>query len=338
MSKLVLVTGANGHIGCHVVRDLLQHGYRVRALVRPNADLRGLDGVSGYETAHGDVQNADSLLKAAEGVDAIIHLAAVYKINARNADEIVKPAVEGTQHILAAAKAHGIQRVVYTSSIAAVGFSDSPEKPRGQNDWNEDAKDAYNFAKTVSEREAQKLAKEYGIHLVVICPAVVTGARDYKMTPSNALIRDLANFKAPTYPGGTNFVDVEDVARAHVLALDKGEAGGRYIIGSENVSLQQVGGIIHSITGKKPLYFPIARWWLLPIMKVLDGIAKKLGFSLPFSYEILHDFLQRWAYFDTRPAQQTFGLQAMPTAEAVKRSLQWLKSQNQLRASVSEKL
>jgi len=203
----VLVTGANGHIGANVCRELLQQGHEARAFVRKTADMHGLKGLK-IEIAYGDVMDASSLNAAALGCDAIIHLAAVYKTIARTPEEIVAPAVEGSKNVFAAAKQAGIKRIVYTSSIASIGFSESPDHMRSGDDWNEDAQNPYYIAKTQSEKVAQQLSREFDIELIVLCPALVLGVYDYRITPSNQLIRDLVNGKGQTYRGGMNLVDV----------------------------------------------------------------------------------------------------------------------------------
>jgi len=133
----VLVTGANGHIGCHVVKQLQDDGHEVRAFVRPNSDRRGLEGLS-PELAEGDIRDANAVSKAATGVDAIIHMAAVYKTMGADADSIVEPAIQGAKAVFNAAREHGIQRVVYTSSVASVGFSYDPQTMLTSRDWNTD--------------------------------------------------------------------------------------------------------------------------------------------------------------------------------------------------------
>src|SRR5690554_2212961 len=201
----VLVTGANGHIGAHVVRALLDEGHEVRAFMRKSSNQQGLEGLS-IEPVYGDVMDPASLEQAVEGCEAVIHLAAVYKTIAETADEIVAPAIQGAETLYRAAQKAGVQRIVYTSSVASVGFSYDPHNP----DY---------IAKTRSEQDAQRLARETGIHTVVIGPAIVLGPLDYRITPSNQLVMDWLNDVGQTYEGDLNLVDVRHVARAHVAAL-----------------------------------------------------------------------------------------------------------------------
>ncbi|RMF18654.1 MAG: NAD-dependent epimerase/dehydratase family protein [Gammaproteobacteria bacterium] len=333
----VLVTGANGHIGAHVVRQLIVEGHEVVAFVRPRADLRGLEGLN-VTFVRGDVMNAQAVLKAAEGCDAIIHLAAVYKTIARTAEEIVEPAVKGAENIFSAAHAHGIKRVVYTSSVASIGFSWSPDQMRTADDWNEDAKNPYYLAKTLSEKRAQALARDYGIHLVVICPALVIGPLDYRVTPSNQLVRDWLNGTGQTYPGGLNMVDVEDVARAHVHALTRGESGRRYIVGADNLPVREIGRMIARLTGIKPLHLPFNRGVTLAVARVVGGLCRLLGLTPPFTYDLVYEVAGRYAYYDTTEARQVLDISPRPTEEALVRAIHWLKDQGQLKPRVARRI
>lgn len=333
----VLVTGANGHIGAHVVRQLIDAGHEVVAFVRPKADLRGLDGLN-VTFARGDVMDAQAVHKAAEGCDAIIHLAAVYKTIARTAEEIVEPAVKGAENVFRAAHAHGIKRVVYTSSVASIGFSWSPDQMRTADDWNDDAKNPYYQAKTLSEKRAQALARDYGIHLVVICPAVVIGPLDYRITPSNQLVKDWLNGTGQTYPGGLNLVDVEDVARAHVHALTRGESGRRYIVGADNLPVREIGRMIARLTGIKPLHLPFGRGVTLTMARVVQTLCKLMGLTPPFTYDLVYEVAGRYAYYDTSEAREVLEITPRSSEDALIRAIHWLKTQGQLKPSVVRRI
>jgi len=333
----VLVTGANGHIGAHVVRQLLDQGHQVRAFVRQGADLRALEGLS-PEFAEGDIMDRDAVQKAAAGVDAIIHMAAVYKTIAKTVDEIVEPAIQGARNVFEAARDQGIQRVVYTSSVASVGFSYDPSELRTGDDWNNDPHNPYYLAKTRSEQTAQKLAAEYGVHLVVICPAIVLGPGDYRITPSNQLVKDWLNGIGQTYRGGLNLVDVRDVAAAHVAALTKGENGRRYVVGGDNIEVRQIGLLLKALTGKRPLHIGLGRGPMLWSAKWVERLCRLFGIKPPFTYDLVYEVSERYAYIDTRETNQTFGLEPRGAEETLKASIAWLIDQNQLRPALAEKL
>ena len=325
----VLVTGANGHIGSHVVRELLAHNHQVRAFVRATADLQGIDGLN-IEKVYGDVQQYETLEPAAQGCDTIIHLAAVYKMNAKDLDEIVKPAVEGTQNIMKAACKAGIKRVVYTSSIASIGFSTDPNTLRTSNDWAEDPRDAYNYAKKVSDQEAQRLAKQYNIDLITICPAIVLGIFDYKLTPSNKMIMDFIKRATPTFIGGNNFVNVKDVAKIHVAALTQGQAGQRYIVGGENISFKKLGQTLSKLTHSFIPYMPFPRFMMLASGQMADAL-QKLGINLPFSHSVIYDTVARYGYFDISNTQADFNWQPIPLEQTLQECIGWLKEQKRLK-------
>lgn len=333
----VLVTGANGHIGAHVCRQLLEQGHKVTALVRPKADLKGLEGVD-VTLCRGDVMNPEDVTAAAKGNEAIIHLAAVYKTIAKTAEEIVEPAVQGAKSVFAAATANGIQRVVYTSSVASVGFSYDPQDRRTGDDWNNDAHNPYYVAKTQSEKTAQALAKEHGIHLVVICPAIVLGPLDYRITPSNQLVMDWLNGIGQTYKGGLNLVDVRDVAAAHVAALTNGESGRRYIIGGENIEVGAIGRKLKALTGIKPMHLPTGRGLTLWTAKWVERVCRLIGVKPPFTYDLVYEVAERYAYFDTDETNETFHLQPRKAEETLKGSINWLLENHRLKPKVERQV
>lgn len=333
----VLVTGANGHIGSHVVKQLLEQGHEVRAFVRKGSDKRGLEGLE-PELFYGDVMDDEAVSKAAENCDAIIHMAAVYKTIAKTPEEIVEPAVRGAGNIFRAADKQGIKRIVYTSSVASIGFSYDPNEQRSGKDWNEDAQNPYYVAKTQSEKSAQKLARQFGIHLVVICPALVLGPNDYRITPSNQLVMDLLNGIGQTYPGGLNIVDVRDVAAAHVAALTKGENCQRYILGGENIEVKQLGKLLHQQTGTRTIHLPTGRATTLFFARIVETICKLLHLKPPFTYDLVHEVVGRYAYYDTATTEKDLGINPRPAAEILPDCVNWLLSQDKLRKRVASRI
>ena len=332
----VLVTGANGHIGANVVREALSQGHEVRAFVRKSADLSGLEGLI-IELVYGDVMELDTLIPAAQGCDKVIHLAAVYKTIAETPEEIVEPAVTGSKNIFEAAKQAGIDRVVYTSSIASIGFSDSAEHMRTGDDWNEDAQNPYYVAKTQSEKVAQQLSKDYGIELIVLCPAIVLGAYDYRVTPSNQLVMDWVNGIGQTYVGGLNLVDVRDVAKAHVAALSKGENRRRYVVGGENMKVKEVGRLLRKICGVKPLHLPTPRWLTLIFATLVEKVSRLVGVKPLFTRDLVYEVVGRYGFYDAKETWETFGYQPHSAEESLRASLTWLLGQEKIRRKVAQK-
>lgn len=333
----VLVTGANGHIGANVVRSLLNQGYQVKAFIRQGADTRGLDGLD-IEYAYGDVMKGETLEPAVEGCEAIIHLAAVYKTIAKTPEEIVEPAIQGAKNVFEAAHKAGIKRIVYTSSIASIGFSYDRNKLLTGNDWNEDAHNPYYIAKTQSEKAAQELARKYDIHLVVICPAIVLGAYDYRITPSNQIVMDWINGVGQTYIGGMNVVDVRDVADFHVAALTKGENCRRYIAGGENCVVKDLGQKVYKMTGRKPMHLPTGRKTTLFFARIIEKLCKLFGMTPPFTYDLIYEVSERWGFYDFQDSIDTFGIKPRKADESLKSSINWLLDIDKIKPGIAEKV
>lgn len=331
----VLVTGASGHIGGHVVDQLLNRSHSVRALARKSSDLRGVRA-SEIEIINGDIKDRSAVKKAAEGCEAIIHLAAVYKTIAKTAEEIVEPAVSGARNVLEVAAELGIKRVVYTSSVASIGFSYNRDEMRTAEDWNDDAQNPYYLAKTQSERQAQKMAAESGVELIVLCPAIVLGPGDYRITPSNGLVMDLLNGRGQTYRGGMNIVDVRDVARAHVEALSKGEPGSRYIVGGENIEVIELGRMLKTLTGNRPLHLPTGRKLTLVAARAIEMICRLLHLTPPFTQDLVHEVVERYAWYDTSQTYTTFDFQPRPAKQVLQDCIAWLIAQDKVRQRVAE--
>ncbi len=236
-----LVTGATGFVGNHVVRQLLSEGDSVRVLVRPSSNLKALEGLA-VEPAEGDLRDTASLESAMSGVRRVFHVAADYRLWAQNPGEIYESNVEGTRRLLEIAGRVGVERVVYTSTVATIAV------PRhGASLPNEETRadisqmiGHYKRSKLLAEQEAEKAAAA-GIPVVIVNPTAPVGPGDWKPTPTGRIIVDFLNGKMPAYVDtGLNLVAVEDVARGHLLAAEKGRAGQRYILGNRNMTLKQI--------------------------------------------------------------------------------------------------
>ncbi len=235
-----LVTGATGFVGAHVARALAEQGADLRLLVRQSSNLLNLEGLVA-DTVVGDLRDAASLDKAVAGCDAVFHVAADYRLWTREPEEMYRSNVEGTRSLLAAARKSGVRRVVYTSSVATVGFSSdgtlaTEDSPVSLTDMI----GPYKRSKFMAEQVATE-ANGDGMEVVVVNPTTPVGERDVKPTPTGRIILDFLKRRFPAYVDtGLNLVDARECARGHIMAYEKGRGGHRYILGGENLTLKQI--------------------------------------------------------------------------------------------------
>ena len=321
--KRILVTGANGHLGANIVRSLLKRDYDVIPFVRRTSNLQGLEGL-GVDYQYGDIMHVDSLVKAAEGCDAIIHSAAVYQFWVKNPNELMQPALIGTRNIFEAAHKVGIKRIIYTSTTLAVGASADPHTLRTPNDWHDEPHLPYAIAKTQAEKLAWQLSDELEIPLIVLCPSGILGPYDYNITPTTNMLRGWVNRTGVTGRGGGSFVDVRDVAEIHVQAVTEGKLGQRYIVAGDNVPIKTYGEIVSRLTSIIPKHIDIGRktsWILGGLMEVgarLSGSTPSLTRALAL------ELVERYHYFDCSKTKQDFDFEPRSCEEMVGDAIRWL--------------
>jgi dihydroflavonol-4-reductase len=245
--KPTLVTGATGFIGWHVARKLLERGDRVRALVRDPARLRELEDV---ERIQGDLRDPESLSRAVEGCGVVYHVAADYRLWTRDPEEMYRSNVEGTRHLLDAARRTGIERVVYTSTVGCVGIPKEgigdEQTPVGIGDMQ----GPYKRSKFLAEKVALEFAAG-GFPVVIVNPTAPVGDHDFKPTPTGKMLVDFVRGAMPAFlDTGLNVVDVRDVAAGHLAACDRGRVGERYILGAENLTLESIFGTLAKAVGR----------------------------------------------------------------------------------------
>ena len=256
----ILVTGATGFVGYHVARKLKEKNLgEIFCLARPESEKKFLMEL-GVKIVEGDLRNPESLEQALEGAEILFHVAADYRLWAKNPEELVQSNVQGTKNILEAAKGAGVKKVVYTSSVSAVG---RPENGSGD-ETMEPSPDhligPYKQSKYFAELEARRFARE-GLHVVIVNPSTPVGSHDVKPTPTGKMVLDFLRGKMPAYlDTGLNLVDVEDVAEGHLLALEKGKSGERYILGNKNLTLKDILGKLAEISGKPAPKIKIPYW------------------------------------------------------------------------------
>ncbi len=246
---LVLVTGATGFVGSHVARALTEQGADLRLLIRASSNTKNIADLKA-EVVIGDLRDPASLDKAVTGCDAVFHVAADYRLWVRDPDEMYRSNVEGTRAILEAARKNHVRRVVYTSSVATMGFTTSGH-PADENSpvSLEKMIGPYKRSKFMAEQVAIQAARD-GIDVVIVNPTTPVGERDIRPTPTGRIIVDFLKKKFPAYVDtGLNLVDVRQCAYGHIAALEKGRRGERYILGGENLTLKQILDKLAAITG-----------------------------------------------------------------------------------------
>ncbi len=245
--KPVLVTGASGFVGWHVARLLLERGYQVRALVRQGSTVPELN----IDQVTGDLRDPASLDRAVSGCFLVFHVAADYRLWAKDPGELYRSNVDGTHNLLEAARQAGIERIVYTSTVGCIGMGHGELGDEATNVTLADMVGDYKRSKFMAEAVALEAARD-GLPVVVVNPTAPVGDHDFKPTPTGKIVTDFLAGKMPAFiDTGLNVVDVRDVAEGHLLACERGRVGERYILGAENLTLAQILQTLAKITGRK---------------------------------------------------------------------------------------
>lgn len=317
------VTGGTGFVGANLIRLLLQQGYEVKALARPNARLDNLNGLE-IELISGDLNDPD-LARSMQGCDCLFHVAAHYSLWQRDRDLLYQSNVLGTRNVLAAAKAAGIERSVYTSSVAAIGIDPSGQPTTEQYQSPvEKLIGHYKQSKYWAEQEAVKAARS-GQDIVIVNPSTPIGAYDIKPTPTGDIVVRFLERRMPTYvETGLNFVHVQDVAWGHLLALQKGKSGERYILGNQNLSLKQLLDELSQITGLSAPARSIPVWIPLSVAWIDETILTKFGKKPSIPVDGVRMSKQPM-YYDASKAIRELGLPQTPIHIALKDAVDWFQ-------------
>ncbi len=328
---LVLITGASGFVGSAVARALLASGHRVRALVRTTSPRTNLD-LAGLQIAEGDMRDPVAVARAADGARYVFHVAADYRLWARNPDEIIRNNVEGTRVVLQAARAAAVERIVYTSSVAALRLTADGAPADESIMLSEDAAiGAYKRSKVAAEALALKMAADDGLPVVIVNPSTPIGPRDVRPTPTGRIIVEAASGRMPAFVDtGLNLVHVDDVARGHLLALQRGRIGQRYILGGENVTLAQMLQMIAGLIGRPPPRVRLPRAAVYPIALAAETIAYFTGRE-PFATLDGLRMAKYRMFFTSARAQSELGYSARPIVEALKDAIGWFRQAGMIR-------
>jgi dihydroflavonol-4-reductase len=327
-----LVTGATGFVGSAVARKLLNRGESVRVMARESSDKSNLDGLD-VEIITGDLTDQASLKAACLGCDRLYHVAADYRLWTLDPAEMLKANVEGSRNIILAAAEAGVTRMVYCSSVAVLGID--PEPPHGTEDTPVTYANMigpYKQSKFLAEEAVREIIKNQNLDVVIVNPSTPIGPRDIKPTPTGRMIVEAASGKMPAYVDtGLNIAHVDDVAEAHLLAMDKGVTGERYILGGENMTLREILTDIASIVGRKPPKVRIPHNAILPFAALAEGWARITRGKEPFATLDGIKMAKKKMFFSSDKAKRDLGYSPRPAHEALADAVDWFREKNYLR-------
>jgi dihydroflavonol-4-reductase len=327
---LALVTGASGFVGANIIAALNQAGWQARALLRCTSSLAALDGLA-YEPALGDVTDPKSLAAAMEGCDAVFHAAGVVADYwSQDASLTYRVNVDGTRHVVEAALAARVPRLVFTSSQAALGFGDRQTPIDETHSFNlAPAVYPYGHSKYLAEQVVLGAVRR-GLHAMIVNPSVVLGPRDATLYNSRIILEVQAGRLPLVPPGGVNVVDALDVAHGHLLALERGRPGERYLLTGHNVTALHLFRQIAAVLGVRGPAGAIPERLVGPLAAALDGANRLSPRRLPLAGDVLR-FGSRFLYADNRKAVAELGWTVVPLEETIQRAVAWLREVGALR-------
>ena len=319
-----LVTGAAGFLGSHVARQLVARGEDVRVLVRASSSNRAISDLS-LEYVTGDLRDQSSLARAMSGVQRVFHVAADYRLWSKHPQDIYDSNVGGTKNLLAAARQAGVEKLIYTSTVATIAV----DRPGLPNEFTDSKLDEmvghYKRSKWMAEQEVLQAAKD-GLPVVVAMPTTPVGPWDWKPTPTGKIIVDFLNGKMPGYvETGLNFVGVEDCAAGHLLIAEKGKVGERYLLGGENLTLKQMLDALSKITGLPAPTLKIPHGLALGVAYASTVFSRLLGREPSIPVEGVK-IARHMMFVDCSRAQRELGFKAGPVAAALERAVRWYEA------------
>jgi dihydroflavonol-4-reductase len=319
------VTGATGFVGTHVARLLEEEGAELRILVRPSSDLRNIEDLKA-ERVIGDLRDAEFVAKAMSGCDVVFHVAADYRLWIRDPEQMYRSNVEGTRGVLQAARKNQVRRVVYTSSVATMGFrSDGDSADENSPVTLEHMIGHYKRSKYLAE-EVALAAGRTGMDVVVVNPTTPVGEKDIKPTPTGRIILDFLKRKFPAYVDtGLNLVDVTECARGHIAALEKGRSGERYILGGENLTLKQILDALARITGLPSPTIRVPYFVALATGLLDELITGRLLGGEPRATVDAVRMGRKKMFVTSGKAERELGWRTTPVENALRRAADWFQ-------------
>ncbi len=322
----VLVTGASGFVGSAVARCLIDAGFDVRVLMRPHSDRRNIKGLA-VEVTTGDLMDVTSLERALDGRRALFHVAADYRLWVRDPAPMFGANVDGTRHLMRASLAAGVERIVYTSSVATLGLRrDGQLADEDTPSTVADMIGAYKRSKFLAEAEVRRMIEDDGLPAVIVHPSAPVGPRDVKPTPTGRMILEAAMGRMPAYVDtGLNVVHVDDVARGHLLAFEKGVVGDRYILGGEDMSLKYILDEIAAITERPAPRVRLPHNLILPVALVAEAWTRLSGGGEPFVTVDGVRMAKKRMYFSSAKARRELGYDPRPARQALADAIAWFR-------------
>ena len=319
------VTGGTGFLGSALVRKLLERGEEVVALARPGSDLRNLEGLD-VEVAYGDLLDRESLRAAMEGCRRVYHAAAEYSLWVRDKKAIYAVNVDGTKNVLTAAVEAGVERAVYTSTVGALG--NPGDGTPGREDTPVTIADMagdYKRSKFMAEQAALEFAAK-GFPVVITNPSTPVGPRDIKPTPTGKMILDFLKGKMAAYlDTGLNLIDVDDAAEGHVLAMERGRPGEKYILGNRNMTLKEIFQVLSRLTGIPAPKVRLPYYFVLPIALASTALAEYVTRRPPLAPVDAVRMARKVMFFDQSKAVAELGLPQGPVEDALARAVAWFR-------------
>jgi dihydroflavonol-4-reductase len=325
------VTGATGFLGSHVARVLAEQGDELRLLVRPTSDLRNIKDLNADRVV-GDLRDSASIEKALSGCEVVFHVAADYRlwVRGRDSGEMYRSNVEGTRGLIEAARKQGVRRVVYTSSVATMGFTSTTNKGSVADEESPvslaEMIGHYKRSKFMAEQAAVEAARS-GVDVVIVNPTTPIGERDIKPTPTGRIVLDFLKRKFPAYvETGLNLVDATECARGHVQALEKGRSGERYILGGENLTLKQILDRLAAITGLKSPTVKLPYFFALAAGVVDETVTGRLLGREPRATIDAVRMGRKMMFVSSAKAERELGWRTVPVDGALRRSVEWFRA------------
>lgn len=320
----IFLTGATGFVGGHVLRAFAERGARQRVLVRSTSNLSGLEGIGDLELVHGDLRQVDGFREALAGCDALVHVAADYRLWVRDPEAMYAANVAATRDLLRLAREMAVPRVVYTSSVATMGFRSDGSIVDEETPVSLAAMIGhYKRSKFMAEQVAIEAARG-GQHVMVLNPTTPIGAGDVKPTPTGRIVVDFLNRRFPAYVDtGLNLVDVEEVARMHVVALDRGRPGERYILGGENLSLKQILDRMSAITGLPSPTRKVPHAAAMVFAFFDEWITGRIRGREPRATVEAVRMGRKIMFANSSKAERELGFRVMPVYGAMRQAIRW---------------